>query len=196
MDPDRRGTPRRRGGRRGRLLPAPLPRDRQGRPRRREVEASTSTTGRCSTRRSSTPSSSRPRPTPGSWRVSTSFRPAATSTAEKPLTLTIAEGRYLAQRGAEVQPRAPDRLAAAVDADQPVRQQAGPRRGDRQGPHRDHLQFPARHGLDAPDARADPQRARLGPVVQPDRASALQPRPPVRLVAITSTTTPAASRGA
>ena len=52
-------------------------------------------------------------------------------------------------RGSEVQPRAPDRVAAALHADQPVRQQAGAGRRDRQDPDRDHLQLPARHGLDA-----------------------------------------------
>ena len=40
--------------------------------------------------------------------------------AEKPLTLTIAEGAHAGQRGPQVPARVPDRLAAALDGVQPL----------------------------------------------------------------------------
>ena len=94
---------------------------------------------------------------------------------EKPMCLTIAEGRAMVKRRAEIQPRHAGRHAAAVDADQQLGQRPGQERRVASA-HRARAEL-RRAGQAGPTARpADAQRRQqelVGHVDQPGRPAAV-----------------------
>ena len=93
---------------------------------------STRTSASCWSARTSTPSST-PRPTTGTrWSTSPPCKAGKDVYSEKPLTLTIDEGKRLVAAVRESRPRPPDRQPAAQRPALPPGLRAGPQRPARQ----------------------------------------------------------------
>ena len=105
---------------------------------------------------------------------------------EKPMCLTIGEGRSDGQGGAETQSRHASRHAAAFDADQQLGQRSGQERRHRQDHHGPGAQFrqPVPLDEDLVGRRESSGRKMVGHLDEPSRIAAVQPGNPPRLGAV------------
>ena len=134
---------------------------------------STRTTARCSRRRSSTRSSSKPPPMPACWCAMQALQAGLDVYAEKPLTLTVAEGRIL-ERAVRKYKRILQ--TGTQQRSMPINVYASKlvREGAIGKVHTVvACNFLAPRSWEPKDDAAVPGGARLGRVVQPDRAAAL-----------------------